>query len=131
MESFVAYIRQHRLSLRYGVALAFVLAVPLLLTLTGDPPELRGIKTIASIPVMIVLFSLPSIFGEQSTIAFTPSFIERGALTGMVIACWVAVLSWNPTFEPLRIILLTLLGFATYFGLHMLHGLRRRRPDNP
>lgn len=126
MTTFLAYVKDHRLGRRYAAGLLLVLAVPLLLTLMGEPAAHIAIKTVASIPVVIALLSLPSIFGDRSNIPLSPSFIERGALTGLILASWIAVLSWAPEMEPVRLFILVALGFATYFGLHMLTGLRRR-----
>lgn len=130
MSNLSDYIREHRLVLRYGAGLLLLGGTVVVLLLSGEPARLVGLKSVVTVPVVIALLVLPQIYGEKSARPFTPGFVERGLLVGVVLGCWIAVLIWDAGMDPWASPGLALVAAGVYFALHLFGGwlaLRRSR----
>lgn len=112
------YIRTHRLLGKYGYGLALVCFAGLASTFNADPASVLTLKMMIAIPFAIVLIWLPSIFDHQrSRTPFTPSFVERTFIEGLLFGVGITMANWTPDMSPLRMILGVTVILAVYFGI--------------
>ncbi len=111
------YIRAHKLPVKYGFGLlVFALAI-IAGVINGDAPSVIALKASTAVPFAIAWLSLPQVFNaERSKHPFTPSFIERTLLEGLLIICAVGIAGWTPERQPLGMAVATVFGVAVYFA---------------
>lgn len=115
------YIRSHGLLRKYGWGLAMIAFAGLASALNGDPASLLTLKMLIAIPFAIAVTWLPVIFDPvRSRQPFTPSFIERSVLEGLLIALAINIASWSPDFSPLRLIVPVIITTLFYVGIRSL-----------
>ncbi|KFC71793.1 hypothetical protein FF80_00410 [Devosia sp. LC5] len=114
------YVRQHNLIRKYGFGLFLVVLAGIGSTLLGDHPSLVVLKVLVVIPIVMAFIFLPAIFDPtRSRTPFTPSFIERTALEGVLLAIAIAVFSWSPDSNVVRLLTVTIFVVMIYFGASM------------
>ena len=112
------YIRTHDLRRKYGTGLLIVALFALRAMLNGGGGALVTLKILVGIPFAISWVFLGQIYNrERSNTPFTPSFVERTALEGVLLGAAVAVVNWTPASNPIAIVLSVLLAAMFYFGI--------------
>lgn len=115
------YIRSHGLLRKYGWGLAIIALAGLASTLNGDPASILTLKMMIAVPFAIAVAWLPTIFDPaRSRLPFTPSFVERSFLEGLLLALGVNIASWTPDYTPLRMVVTVTITTLIYFGLQSL-----------
>lgn len=111
------YLRTHPMQRKYGLALTLVLAAALVSKILGDRNGIVILKTMVAIPFATLYIILPSIFDPvRSNQPFTPSFIERVVLEGVLAALAMALLLWSPVNHPAVLLGVSALAFVAYCG---------------
>ena len=118
------YIREHGLLRKYGLGLAVLVFAAIGSILNGDPASLLTLKIMIAIPFAIAWTWLPTIFDPvRSRTAFTPSFIERTLLEGLLLALAINIVNWTPDYTPVRMIVTVAITAVAYFALYaMIYG---------
>ena len=112
------YIRAHRLPAKYGFGLLIFGLAIFAAFINGDTAAVIGFKAMAAVPVVVAWICLPQLFNpERSRQPFTPSFIERTLLEGLLVMCAVGLAGWTPDRQPLGMAVAAVVGVAFYFGV--------------
>lgn len=112
------YIRTHKLPVKYGFGVIALVLMIFASFINGDPPSLIGLKTLAAIPIAISWICIAQLYNpERSTQPFTPSFIERTLLEGVIIITAVGIAAWEPDRQPLDMFVSAVFGIALYFAV--------------
>lgn len=115
------YIRSHGLARKYGLGLAVIALAGIAGVLNGDPASIITLKMMIAIPFAIAWTWLPGIFDPvRSRTPFTPSFIERTALEGLLLSLAINLANWTPDYSPLRMVVTVTATTVVYFGLYSL-----------
>lgn len=115
------YIRSHDLVRKYGLGLAVIALAGIAGVLNGNPPSIITLKMMVAIPFAIAWTWLLGIFDPlRSRTPFTPSFIERTALEGLLLSLAITLANWTPDYSPLRMVVTVAATSVVYFGLYSL-----------
>lgn len=124
------YIRSHDLRRKYGIGVVLLALFALGSAINGGGAALVTLKIMAALPFAVAWVCLPQIYNpERSRTPFTPSFIERTALEGILIGAGIAIVNWSADSNPALIVLGALLAAVVYFAIWSIvyRGISRRR----
>ena len=112
------YIRTNNLAMKYGFGIFAVAFMVFASLINGDAASLVLLKALAALPVAISWICLSQLYNqERSNQPFTPSFIERTLLEGVVIVAAVGIAAWSPERQPWGMVGSAIFGIALYFGI--------------
>ena len=112
---------------KYAVG-AFVLAFAGVASVfNGDSGSVLTLKVLGAIPFAIAWICLPQLYdGVRSRTPFTPSFVERTALEGLLLGVAVVLLWWTAERQPLGILVPAAIAAILYFIVSsLLYRLKR------
>lgn len=113
------YIRQHGLVRKYALGFGVIALAALASVINGDSASLTTLKMMLAIPFAVSWAWLPTIFDPvRSRTPFTPSFIERTILEGLLLALAVVAANWTEDYTPLRMIVTVATTTGVYFGIY-------------
>lgn len=113
------YIRQHGLVRKYALGFGVIALAALASVINGDSASLTTLKMMLAIPFALSWAWLPTIFDPvRSRTPFTPSFIERTILEGLLLALAVVAANWTEDYTPLRMIVTVATTTGVYFGIY-------------
>lgn len=113
------YIRRHGLVRKYALGFGVIALAALASVINGDSASLTTLKMMLAIPFAVSWAWLPTIFDPvRSRTPFTPSFIERTILEGLLLALAVVAANWTEDYTPLRMIVTVATTTGVYFGIY-------------
>jgi drug/metabolite transporter (DMT)-like permease len=121
------YIRTHGLVRKYIVGALVLALAGVASVVNGDSGSVLTLKVVGAIPFAIAWICLPQLFdGVRSRTPFTPSFVERTALEGVLLGVAVVLVWWSAERQPLGILVSAAIGAILYFiVLSLLYRLKR------
>lgn len=113
------YIRRHGLVRKYALGFGVIALAALASVINGDSASSTTLKMMLAIPFAVSWAWLPTIFDPvRSRTPFTPSFIERTILEGLLLALAVVAANWTEDYTPLRMIVTVATTTGVYFGIY-------------
>ena len=110
------YIRAHGLVRKYAVAAFVLVFAGAASVFNGDSGSVLTLKVMGAIPFAVAWICLPQIYDPvRSRTPFTPSFVERTALEGLLLGVAVVLLWWTAERNPLGLLVPAAIAAILYF----------------
>jgi drug/metabolite transporter (DMT)-like permease len=121
------YIKTHGLVRKYVVGVIVLALAGVASVINGDSGSVLTLKVLGAIPFAVSWICLPQLYdGVRSRTPFSPSFVERTALEGLLLGVAVVLLWWTEERQPLGILVPAAFAAIIYFIVSsLLYRLKR------